>query len=870
MREDLRIYVEDVVENIDSLNGYNLTNYLMDEVLRADSYELDEDNTLDISSYTDKLEFLKAIYENIKRPEDQQLFIREVLENERYLDYRIIEEFRSMVEVPEELEEIEEELEEEQELETPENNYDYDDSSSEESEENNEEELEETHNIRIQYPNNDDYPDLPNNELWEGKTHEIVPDTLYEFVLNNEQYYFMNYLDNNTPCITFLKKDENGNVVNIPLDDYTEVEELLAFIDKKVGIKDSNINVLPEEIKLGNMEKREDLINKAKVSQRNTTEEGPAITAYKKETERLEQELEELRAKLNGSINVEDEATKEMDEIINNTSYPEIENISNEIESVKKEIEDISNSIDEKNQEKERYEKLQKDYEEFYKNKSLPIDDEYKEKMGIYSQRIRECEEFIKVNNEKKANKESILERLNKELSEVKGPLYNIEVWKLKELYDKEIEKLENTLKEVKALEDKYYNESRSVPLDILGMSRKLETQIANMKPLFTQLVGIRSDINLNNPEYKPLIDEIKNGRKINAEVNEDLSNNYNSEKNKDNPNINDEELRKYIEELDKIIAERKENQEKYYDALKDINEIANDIKTGKKPEDEEIKNKVDNVNNKINSITDDSLKEELNNYLNKALGMEKIKDPDKWKRWVSGIAGFALGAGVIGLTPLGLPGALMIAAGTQLAKHGVKGLHEKFVKEAEELGKENEITNIEKTGKLQEYKEKFKEKMRDENFVRNINWFLNGTAIGAITMGGIEQITNMMPSSSVTPEPTPTPEPTAATPDPYSNLQVGNNANGLNLSQGYDSANWAANNLNVESLNQQLVNGDSVIQRIAAVGENGKLINGNSVQELISKGFSEDQISVLIGKNGTPQAWTNLAELTNNVGRTL
>ena len=747
MREDLRIYVEDVVENIDSLNGYNLTNYLMDEVLRADSYELDEDNTLDISSYTDKLEFLKAIYENIKRPEDQQLFIREVLENEKNLDYRIIEEFRSLVEVPEELEEMEEELEEEYELEEP-NNENYDDS--------------------------------------------------YDSVEKEEE------------------KEEK--------------------IEKQL--------------------------------------EGPAITAYKKETEELERELEELRAKLNGINNLEEE-TKEMDEIINNTSYPEIENLSNEIESTKKEIENLSTSINDKTQEKEKYAKLRKEYEEFYKNKSLPIDDEYKEKMEIYESRIKECDDFIKVNNEKKANKERILERLNKELTEVKGPLYNIEVWKLKELYDKEIENLENTLKEIKALEDKYYNESRSVPLDILGMSRKLETQIANMKPLFTQLVGIRSDINLNNSEYKPLIDAIKNGRKINAEVKEEINNKYSVEKTIENPNIDNEELKKYIDELEKNIAERKENIEKYYDALKDIQDIANEIKSGKTQQ--ALQSNIDNVRNKINSITDDSLKEELNNELNKALGIEKenkkgekIKDPDKWKRWVSGIAGFALGAGIIGLTPLGLGGALMITAGTRLAKRGVKGLHEKFVKEAAELGTENEITNIEKTSKAQELKEKFKAKMRDENFVRNINWFLNGTAIGAITMGGIEQITNMMPSSNVTPEPTPTPEPTAAAPDQYSNLQVGSNTNGFNLSQGYDSANWAANNMNVESLNQQLVNGDSVIQRIAAVGENGKLINGNSVQELISKGFSEDQISVLIGKNGTPQAWTNLAELTNNVGRTL
>ena len=229
MREDLRIYVEDVVENIDSLNGYNLTNYLMDEVLRVDSYELDEDNTLDISSYTDKLEFLKAIYENIKRPEDQQLFIREVLENEKNLDYRIIEEFRSLVEVPEELEEMEEELEEEYELEEP-NNENYDDS--------------------------------------------------YDSVEKEEE------------------KEEK--------------------IEKQL--------------------------------------EGPAITAYKKETEELERELEELRAKLNGINNLEEEP-KEMDEIINNTSYPEIENLSNEIESTKKEIENLSTSINDKTQEKEKYEK---------------------------------------------------------------------------------------------------------------------------------------------------------------------------------------------------------------------------------------------------------------------------------------------------------------------------------------------------------------------------------------------------------------------------------------------------------------------------------------------------------------------------------
>jgi len=152
MREDLRIYVEDVVENINSLSGTNLDNYLFDlfkNVGTEKTFGLDEENVLDLSSSRDQIDFFEEILNNIERQEDKDNFLRELLTYDKYIDSSVISYFRDKVQVPEGLDDAEEsneEPEEEQELDEPTqtfNDSDSDTTNETNSEEEQEEELEE-------------------------------------------------------------------------------------------------------------------------------------------------------------------------------------------------------------------------------------------------------------------------------------------------------------------------------------------------------------------------------------------------------------------------------------------------------------------------------------------------------------------------------------------------------------------------------------------------------------------------------------------------------------------------------------------------------------------------------------------------------
>ena len=105
--------------------------------------------------------------------------------------------------------------------------------------------------IIMDYPNMNDYPDLPNNRLWDGRTHSITPVSLQMFELAGRTFYFMNYYDNdyNCECITLLGEDELGNIVKIPLDYYDKLPELLS----RVNLVDVSLNKLPNHIHLGQL-----------------------------------------------------------------------------------------------------------------------------------------------------------------------------------------------------------------------------------------------------------------------------------------------------------------------------------------------------------------------------------------------------------------------------------------------------------------------------------------------------------------------------------------------------------------------------------------------------------------------------------------
>ena len=189
----------------------------------------------------------------------------------------------------------------------------------------------------------------------------------------------------------------------------------------------------------------------------------------------------------------------------------------------------------------------------------------------------------------------------------------------------------------------------------------------------------------------------------------------------------------------------------------------------------------------------------ELNDYLEKALSMkieEVKKDSKKWQKWLSGVAGLVAG----GVTVAFAPGAAMgIIIGTQVAKTAVRLLHSHLKSKESKMSKEKEVKSIEKPNEKQsKIKQKFKEFMLNENYIKNINWFLNGATIGAAAVG----LYNM-----THPDLTPGLDETITTDtigqtqvDPYSQIKIGDNASGLDLTQGYDQAHWAANNINSET----------------------------------------------------------------------
>ena len=158
---------------------------------------------------------------------------------------------------------------------------------------------------------------------------------------------------------------------------------------------------------------------------------------------------------------------------------------------------------------------------------------------------------------------------------------------------------------------------------------------------------------------------------------------------------------------------------------------------------------------------------------------------------------------------------------------------------------------------------------MKDEKIVKNINWFLNGTAIGAISMGAIEQIANMIPSNTVTTETTKPTLESSAQPEvsnvEMSNIKVGDSTSGMDLSTGYDTSNWAINGTNAESLNQGIMNdGQTIVRRI--MDAQGKTYM--STEEALQAGKTLEELSFDLATNSNiDRAWVNAADA---VGRTL
>lgn len=662
------------------------------------------------------------------------------------------------------------------------------------------------------------------------------------------------------------------------------------------------------------------------LEEQETIIEGPEITKYKQDTEEIRQtliakleELENLKKSNELTSDVEEkvnelEPIKTTEEPINELvqeedansydSTPEIEN--NELDELiaeidydriledNKKIKEIDTALVKLNKEKNIFESRKKDFLE--KNPDYrKFEDKLIEYDLIENDITRNKESIEKLETEKRA----ILIRPH----ESDNRIVMVQVSRLNNLYQIEIDRLQKHRQTLEYIVDKYYNDAMNPPYYIINdMDKQLRELITKMKNDFHEVCGISSTIKLNKPENLVLIENVYAARELDKimakEINEkfkddlpkkednlekphegnDLSN-PTSKNNLEDPkkeNNNEEKIKKLESEINGMkddFLERYKNVDTYYKALDDINRISNE----KDKDSEAVKQLTESAQEKINSITNDDLKRELNQYLEKALAkkIEKVKkDPNKWKKWVAGIAGFVVG----GATVAFVPGAAMgVIIGSQLAKKAVKLYHNHLKKKAAELPKENEVTNIEQANEKQRnIAKKFKEFMMNEDNIRNINWFLNGVTIGAATVRIVDAITPDTPVNGTNPSPTPnpTPNPSPTPTDPYSQIKIGDSASGLDLTQGYDQANWAANNMNVESLNQAIMHdGNSVINSVAVVKDGGTQIidvAGKSLAEIAQQyGVSPEDLVLNIGnQQGAARAWVDVGEAV--VGRTI
>lgn len=881
MREDLRIYVENVTDNINNLSGTNLDNYLFDlfkTVGTENTFELDEENILDLRSSREKIDFLEEILNNIERQDDKDIFLRELLTYEKYLDSSVISYFRDKVQVPEGLDDAEdsnEEPEEEQELEEPSQSFDSDTDATTEtnSDEEPEEELEEieTRTIKMQYPNQADHPDLRTEELWDGLSHNIVvsSNNFFEFNLGEEKYYLLKYKDNNLEAMTLLKLNENNEIVNVPLDDYLNANEIIRNVGE---FRKADINILPEEIKLGQLEKTADLINKAKGGQQKTTEEGPAITEYKAKTAEMEKELEELMAKLNTPSNSADNPTKE---------EPEYKNA----------IEILKNSIKENNDIRTRLnqEPYNLGLEIIEPSRDLVAAMESATKVAILDNEIKEKEGQIESLNRDIEALTANIERMKQE-----GKPVNVMTYTL----NGRIKERDELVKEISELKYRKEIASKSaVHLDATEIRNIIIEEIAYSNETINAIANYRREIE-NQKEHVPYELQLNGDGTYPDRLNNIINNLFAAQKTFENESkeinvnkpqtadIDNKELTDLAEKLKEEIEKRKENIAKYYDALNDIKNVENLVKSGRTPDD--LKEDIQKINNKIDSITDDKLKEELRGELNKALNPEKEQegpekpekpknkknDKKKWHKWM-GALGLALGGAAAALIPGGFLGALAISAGAELINAGYTAykVHQKR-KHEKELEPENEITNISRIEKVKKAFERLKKDIKELNendkWFKNITWLLHGTAIGSLAVGTAELIKGGDLINFGGTEPI---QDTVIQTDPYSNVRIGDNASGLDLSKGYDQANWASQNINAENLNQAIMqDGNSIIDSVRVTKDGVTHIvdsAGKSLTEVAQQlGVNPEELVMNITNGqGAPRAWVDAAEA---VGRTL
>ena len=269
-------------------------------------------------------------------------------------------------------------------------------------------------------------------------------------------------------------------------------------------------------------------------------------------------------------------------------------------------------------------------------------------------------------------------------------------------------------------------------------------------------------------------------------------------------------------------------------------------------------------------------------------------------------IAALVIG-GAIGISvslAFGHVGVMVMDLGIVLAKSKIKNqIIANQELEIKRLKGEIEAENIEQPSNalLDKIKNsKVGQYFQSEEGLQALSWGLNAALIaGTATEIGktiynakvapktTNSVTSTPKAEAPAPEPqAPAPEPQVTAPTPeavsqapatpnYDGIKLGSQVGHYNVSHGYDTASYAVNNINRESLLSNIVTKDSIFKRFAILNQDGtvaQIINtpGTSLADLASQYGAENIAVDVANSSGVSQAWTTAADLISTVGKGL
>lgn len=208
----------------------------------------------------------------------------------------------------------------------------------------------------------------------------------------------------------------------------------------------------------------------------------------------------------------------------------------------------------------------------------------------------------------------------------------------------------------------------------------------------------------------------------------------------------------------------------------------------------------------------------------------------------------------------------------------------------ADEYNGPKKITSIEDANeKIKAKGRKFKAYLGSKQGLRDVRWFMNSAFITSGVLLATEAISNAINSNiGAAPEvveadlssaeiiDAPTSEMINPSPEPglYDGIEVGGSTNGYNLSVGHDTASWAIDGSNAESLISEYANStNTIFKGFRIQSGNGTIpldLKGMNLTEFLNANPGIDPSSIVAdvaSKDGISQAWISIDELVSGLG---